>query len=180
MVRNIRQDRPLIRHTRHSTHEERTGDMDVETRLARLEAAAEIRALKMQYARLCDAGYPSDQLGPLFTEDAVWDGGETFGIYEGNQAVRGFFDDCRNRIGWAMHYTVSGDIDVAPDVRAATARWYLWQPMTLEGRAVWLLATYKDEYQKDDSGTWQISHLTLDVQALTPIEEGWVQRRFLG
>lgn len=153
--------------------------MDIEARLARLEAAADIRAMKMKYARLCDAGYPSDQIGPLFTEDAVWDGGEAFGRYEGNAAIRAFFDGCPEKISWAMHYTVSGDVDVAPDARTAVGRWYLWQPMTLEGQAVYLMAAYEDQYVNTDEG-WKCKHLSLDVQALTPYDQGWVKQRFLG
>ena len=41
---------------------------DIEIRLAKLEAAEDIRHLKARYARICDTGYSPDAMGPLFTE----------------------------------------------------------------------------------------------------------------
>lgn len=152
--------------------------MNVEARLARLEAVHEIRALKIRYARACDAGYDSSLIGPCFTEDAVWDGGEAFGVYVGNKAICEFFDGCPENIAWAMHFALCDDIEVAGDGLTATGRWYLWQPMTLGDRAVFLVASYLDEYVKGEAG-WQISHLALDVQALTPLDQGWVKQRFV-
>jgi SnoaL-like protein len=45
--------------------------MTVEARLARLEAAEQIRALKACYGELCDSGYDAENLAELFVEDAV-------------------------------------------------------------------------------------------------------------
>ena len=149
----------------------------LEERLERLEAAEQIRALKMRYAQLCDAGYPTDQLEQLFIADAVWDGGDAFGHHEGWPAIRAFFDGASTQITWAMHYTVAGDIHVADDGRSARATWYLWQPMTFDDTAVWLIARYADSYVVD-AGEWKFSKIALDVQALTPIDRGWVTERF--
>ena len=55
----------------------------LERRLARLEAAEEIRQLKARYAEVCDTGYEPERMVPLFTADAVWDGGERFGADRG-------------------------------------------------------------------------------------------------
>lgn len=151
--------------------------MTIEQRLERLEASNDVRALKMKYAALCDAGYPAKELGALFVEDCVWDGGEIFGKYEGRQAIEDFFTSTPARVPWAMHYTVSGDISVGDDAKTASASWYLWQPMTLDGGAVWLIARYQDKYVKTDAG-WQYADLKLDVQAVTPIDKGWVEQRF--
>lgn len=150
----------------------------IEARLARLEAAHDIRALKMTYAKLCDAGYPHKEIGQLFVEDAVWDGGELFGRYAGRQEIEEFFASTPARVPWAMHYTVAGDIDVAEDARTASATWYLWQPMTLDGHAVWLMAKYADEYVWTDAG-WRYGNLRLDVEALTPADKDWVAQRFI-
>ena len=100
----------------------------------------------MKYAKLCDAGYPTEEIGALFTADAVWDGGEAFGRYEGREQIKEFFASANDRVDWAMHYTVSGDITVADDSQTASATWYLWQPMTFDGDAVWLMARYDDKY----------------------------------
>ncbi|WP_326837572.1 nuclear transport factor 2 family protein [Amycolatopsis rhabdoformis] len=151
----------------------------VEERLAHLEAADQIRALKMTYARLCDAGYPTAELRQLFTPDAVWDGGRAFGRHEGWPEIEEFFAGADTRVDWALHYTVAGDVRVAEDGRSATGTWYLWQPMTLDGSPVWLMGRYQDDYVRS-ADAWRHAHVRLDVQAVTPIDKGWVAERFAG
>ena len=48
---------------------------ELEKRLQTLEDIEAIKRLKARYCAMCDAGYDSDGLAGLFTEDAVWDGG---------------------------------------------------------------------------------------------------------
>jgi SnoaL-like domain len=150
-------------------------------RLARLEAAEDIRRLKARYAAVCDSGYLPDRMAPLFTEDAVWDGGERFGRYEGIEEIRGFFAGVSGQITWALHYMVAPAIDVADDLVTATGSWYLWQPCTLatdDGeRAVWLAGTYADRY-RNEGGEWKFAEVVLACQTISPIEEGWVARPF--
>jgi hypothetical protein len=154
---------------------------DLEARLSRLEAAEAIRQLKARYADVCDTGYDPARMEPLFTRDAVWDGGERFGRYEGIDAIRGFFAGVSSQITWALHYMVAPLIEVADDARTATGSWYLWQPCTVVGpdgpQAVWLTGRYADRYRLLD-GTWRFSEVTLDVQTVTPVEQGWVRRPF--
>jgi hypothetical protein len=154
-----------------------------ETRLARLEAAEQIRHLKARYAAVCDTGYTPDRMVPLFTEDAVWDGGERFGRHEGMGAIYRFFDGVSSQIVWALHYMVAPIVEVADDLETATGSWYLWQPCTLvtdDGpRAVWLTGTYADRYRRVDDA-WRFSEVRLDCQTISPLEEGWVRRPFLG
>jgi hypothetical protein len=40
-----------------------------------------VKQLKYRYCAACDDDYDSDRLAPLFTEDAIWDGGP-MGRYE--------------------------------------------------------------------------------------------------
>ncbi len=150
---------------------------NVEERLARLEAVEQIRALKMNYARLCDAGYPISELARIFAANAIWDGGKAFGRYEGWPEIQEFFSNAIRRIEWAMHYTVAGDINLGEDRRTATGTWYLWQPMTLDDTPVWLMGRYQDEYVNVDD-RWIYTSLILDVQTVTPIDKGWVTERF--
>src|SRR5260221_6833983 len=61
--------------------------MDLEQRIARLEAIEEIKQLKAQYAQVCDDGYKPEGMVPLFTEDAVWaDSSGGLGRHEGREA----------------------------------------------------------------------------------------------
>lgn len=155
--------------------------VDLETRLARLEAVEEIRALKARYAAVCDTGYDPDGMTPLFTTDAVWDGGDRFGRHEGIDAIRAFFAGVSSQIVWALHYMLNPIIDVGNDLETATGSWYLWQPCTLAGdggpQAVWLTGTYADAYRREQ-GVWRISDLRLDCQTISPFEEGWARRPF--
>ena len=154
---------------------------DLEHRLARLEAIEAIRQLKARYADVCDTGYDPDRMEPLFTRDAVWDGGERFGRYEGIDAIRGFFAGVSSQITWALHYMIAPIVEVEPDGRTATGSWYLWQPCTVVGtdgpQAVWLTGRYADRYRLEDGG-WRFSEVRLDVQTVTPFEDGWVRRPF--
>jgi hypothetical protein len=153
----------------------------VEARLAKLEAVEKIRALKARYADVCDTGYNPERMVPLFTSDAVWDGGERFGRYEGIDAIYGFFRDVSKQITWALHYMVAPSIEIADDLRSASGSWYLWQPCTVVGeqgpQAVWLTGRYADRYRLEDDG-WRFSEVRLDCQTVSPFEEGWVRRPF--
>ncbi len=154
---------------------------NLEARLGRLEAMEDIRALKARYAEICDTGYDPDRMDPLFTREAVWDGGERFGRYEGIDAIRGFFAGVSSRILWALHYMVAPVVEVADDLETATGRWYLWQPCTIAGeagpQAIWLTGRYTDRYRREPDG-WRFSEVRLDCQTVSPLEEGWVRRPF--
>jgi SnoaL-like protein len=154
---------------------------EIELQVAKLQAAEEIRHLKARYAAVCDTGYLPERMIPLFTRDAVWDGGERFGRYEGIDAIYGFFDGVSKQIVWALHYMVAPIVEVAGDVETATGSWYLWQPCTIVTeagpQAVWLTGTYADRYRREADG-WKFSEVKLDCQTVSPIEEGWVQRPF--
>lgn len=147
----------------------------------KLQAAEEIRHLKARYADVCDTGYEPERMAPLFTQHAVWDGGERFGRYEGNDAICGFFADVSSQITWALHYMIAPIIEVADDLETATGSWYLWQPCTVVGergpQAVWLAGRYADRYRREEDG-WKFSEVVLRVQTVSPVEEGWVRRPF--
>ncbi len=154
---------------------------DLAARVARLEAAEQIRQLKARYAAVCDTGYDPDRMVPLFTSDAVWDGGARFGRYEGIEAIYGFFRDVSSQIVWALHYMVAPIVEVSDDLETATGSWYLWQPCTVVGeggpQAIWLTGRYADRYRRED-GVWKLSEVRLDCQTISPFEEGWARRPF--
>lgn len=150
----------------------------LDERVARLEAIEAVRSLKMSYARWCDAGFPAEQLGSIFTEDCVWDGGAVFGRHVGFDELQAFFAGARSSVAWALHYIVSGAVEVADDLDTAKSTWYLWQPMTLDGCAVWNMGRYLDAHVRTGDG-WRISSVDLTVEALTHVDRGWVAERFL-
>lgn len=147
-----------------------------EARVQRLEDIEAIRVLKVQYAGICDRNYPADELAPLFTDDAVWDGGDTFGVQKGKAAIRQFFAGVSKDITFALHFMIGHTIDIDPSGRKATAHWYLWEPMTYKGKALFCAITYDDELVKVD-GKWLFSKVKIHMQFLTSYEKGWVKER---
>lgn len=154
----------------------------LEERLQRLEDIEAIRALKVRYAAACDAGYNPELIGPLFTEDAVWDAG-TFGRYEGRKAIKEFFAGASSAIPFALHYTLGHQIDVDPSGKRAHGTWYIFMPGTMKDKsgkdqAIWLAGTYADEYVKVD-GRWYFQTVNGQIRFMTPYEQGWVKKPFI-
>jgi ketosteroid isomerase-like protein len=151
--------------------------MDLEARVARLEDIEAIRALKMRYCDLCDRGYDADSLMPLFTEEAVWDGGR-FGRYEGARRIRRFFEATGGIVRFAKHYVTNSVVEVEGD--RASGRWYLLQAATMPGeageRAVWGAARYDERYARTTEG-WKFESIVLDWDFWTPFDEGWARTR---
>lgn len=156
---------------------------DLDRRVARLEAVEAVRVLKARYADVCDTGYDPVRMRPLFTDDAVWDGGSRFGRYEGVDAICDFFAAVSSQITWALHYMIAPIVEIADDGESARGSWYLLEPCTMttpEGpRAMLLMGRYADRYRRTEDG-WKIAELVLDCQTITPLDEGWVRTPFQG
>lgn len=150
----------------------------LEERVRELEDIEAIRRLKMRYAELCDANYDADGLASLFTEDATWDGAE-LGLCKGLEAIRAFFARVSQRFTFALHYTLGHQIDIAPSANEAIGSWYILEPATVDGRAVWIASTHIDRYRKVD-GRWLVSQQKSNRLFFTPYESGWAKERFIG
>ncbi len=150
---------------------------DLEQRLGALEDIEAIKKLKARYCAHCDNNYDADGIASLFTEDAVWDGGN-FGKQEGREAIRTFFRGAPQIFPFAIHQVMNPIIEVKGE--QATGSWYLFQPATLaEGdQAVWLAARYEEDYVKV-GGEWKFKHLRVFPSFLTPYEQGWVKKKFI-
>lgn len=152
---------------------------DLEARVQRLEDIEAIRVLKARYCDRCDGGYDVEALMPLFTEDAVWDGG-LFGRYEGARRIRRFFEATGGIVRFAKHFVTNSAIEVDGD--RATGQWYLLQAATMpsgaeaDDVAIWGAARYDEVYVRTAEG-WKFASVTLDWDFWTPFDEGWVQRR---
>lgn len=133
----------------------------------------QIKQLKHRYCGYCDAGYDADRLAPLFTADAVWDGGP-IGCYDGREAIRTFFRGSSKRVPFALHMVMNPVIDVDGDT--ATGNWYLWQPLVYalpQGeQAWWLSARYDDRYRREADG-WKFERVTLSLKVLAPYDKGF-------
>ena len=58
---------------------------DLARRVQVLEDIEAIKKLKARYCAYCDNNYDADGLASLFTEDAIWDGGERLGRSVGQE-----------------------------------------------------------------------------------------------
>jgi len=148
---------------------------NLEATVQRLADIEDIKQLKARYAAACDEDYNPDKLAPLFIEDAIWDGG-IFGYAEGRDAIHEFFSHSSSLVPFAVHQISNPLIEISGDT--ATGKWYLWQPMVFQGAALWLSATYDDQYVRVD-GNWLYKHLKLNIRMLTPYEEGPVKTRII-
>lgn len=140
-------------------------------RLQRLEDVEAIKRLIVRYAQGADRGNDVNVMPPLFTEDAVWDGGERFGAHLGKQAIREFLSQSGAFIGWTLHYMVSPDLVVAPDGQIATAFWHLWETANMQDQAsgrdeaFWIGGTYDGEAVKLADGTLALQQAGAQSQA---------------
>ncbi len=153
------------------------GQDDLEQRIRKLEDIEEIKQLKHRYCAACDDSFDADAIASVFTEDAVWDGGD-FGKLNGREEIRGFFQDADKRMPFAVHNVLNPIIEVNGDTAKGT--WYLFQTCTFaEGnRAIWGAARYDDEYVRRD-GKWMIHRLKVTSHFWTPFEDGWVKTQFV-
>ena len=62
---------------------------------------------------------------------------------------------------------------IAPSGNEASGTWYLFVPVTRNGWAVWMAATYDDRYRKV-GGQWLCSQMKVNGALITPYETGWV------
>lgn len=148
---------------------------ELEARLRRLEDIDAIKRLKVRYCAYCDDNYNPDGIAELFTEDAVWNGGQ-LGHTEGREAIREFFRAAPRLVSFAIHHVTNPRIAVDGD--RATGDWYLFQPCTFRGdRAVWMAARYRDRYLRVN-GEWKFERVDIELAFATPYEEGWAKTGF--
>jgi hypothetical protein len=158
----------------------------LEARVARAEAHAEILDLKSRYGALADARYSrkgprpqaeidevADQLGALFTDDAVWEGGGALGRCEGRAAICERFREPTLQYAW--HFFVKPEIRVDGDRAKGT-----WDVLALittkEGRAMWMVGVEHDEYARV-GGRWLHTRMHLESQLMAPHDRGWAPQK---
>ncbi len=161
----------------------------IEDRLRQVEDYEAIRQLKAFYAKCADSKYTDDhrrkpqpeidaitrhQVDAVFTDDAIWDGGQQFGEIEGRNAI---YDHLRaGRWSFSMHYFLNPHIELDGD--SAHATWMLWQPCTLEDgdRSMLMSATTEDDYVRMPTG-WRLQRYRFVLKFLTPHDEPWSKAR---
>ncbi|MCY1209430.1 SnoaL-like domain protein [compost metagenome] len=125
-------------------------------RVARLEAAEAIRALKLRYLRACDDKDP-DAMRACFVRDNAHIHYDRIGSFAGREALVQCFAElaCRPTLR-EMHFAGQGDIRVLDD-NTAHGSWDLAY-LALDdasGSRTFLTGRYADEYLRID-GAWLI------------------------
>jgi hypothetical protein len=139
-------------------------------RLEPLEAHATIRRVVAKYMRLCDrldASTPMDELGDLFTEDAVWTGvgaryATAFGSHHGRAAILAMLEGYRSPPHFAFnaHFLTSESIEV--EGPRARGQWLMLQTATYaSGNSDLRSARLEIEFASDGE-RWRISRFVTE------------------
>ncbi len=145
----------------------------LEARVDRLESIEAIKKLKHVYMNHCDLGYKPADLGPLFTDDAVWTSA-MFGHHAGRKAINDFFGGISAQIVFAAHLAMNFVIEVDGD--RASGQWRILMPCTMmeDGQKVsrWILGDYDERYVRQD-GVWRFEKIDFLVNFNVPSLESW-------
>jgi hypothetical protein len=168
-----------------------TDTTDLEARLSRLEEKARVAediqailALRAAYVAAADLGPGVEAMTSLFTEDAVWEFSNGWGVHRGIEEIGAFVTSIGAEILWSVHFAISPVISVH-DETTASGKWHILQLATMTGvgdeepDAVILSGRYTDEYRKLD-GVWKFARVTVDITQLSNLDQGWVRQQFRG
>lgn len=145
-------------------------DNDLASRLARLEARAEIGELASGYAIACDE-HDIPRLTSLFTHDAVFDSPNGMMRATGRQQIIDMF--CRVLVtrGPGYHWTHDHIIRFDRDSEDAASGLVLSHAETSRSGVHSLSAMkYEDEYRRED-GSWRFAKRTISFLYYLPANE---------
>lgn len=153
--------------------------MRLAARVVRLEAEREIRATMMRYMELCDrldADTPMDELGALFTRNAVWAGrgaryDAAFGGHQGRAAIVAMLDKYRGPVPhFAMNAHFLGSETIEFDAEKATGRWMMLQTSTYaDGRSDLRSARLEVGFAFEE-GRWRIARFETENLFSRPVD----------
>ena len=164
-------------------NKEKESKMTLEELAKRVQALEDIEAikqLKATYSEVCDDNYNPSRMLEIFTEDAVWDGGERFGKHTGHKELKEFFTNVGKGLVFGAHFFLQPRITLTSPT-TAKANWYLWQTSTMaNGKGVWICGLEDDEYRKGKDGKWKMSHMKLTLFYVRSYEDGWHKSKWSG
>lgn len=157
-------------------------DNAIMARLAALEAEASIRRVMTRYMELCDhldEQTPMDELGDLFTHDAVWAGkgaryAEAFGGHEGRAAIVAMLDGYRRpkpHFALNAHFLCSESIAV--NGVQAQGSWMMLQTSTYASGASDLRSARLEVEFRFEDGMWRIARFTTENIFSRPVSS-WI------
>lgn len=140
-------------------------DVTVLERLDRLESEGAIRRLVARYFAICDdlgPNTPFEELGELFTEDALWEGkgryAKAFGKYHGRDAIVAMIRSYCDPVHFAMtaHFFSSESIVVEGD--SARGNWMMLQTSDYAGGSADFRSARLNMRFTRNQSVWRIAH----------------------
>ena len=147
-------------------------ELDVETRLANLEAKDEVRAFIASYCTIIDRIGKIGDLADLFTEDAVLR--NPAGVLSGRQAIESYYaafyaDDVK----FSRHHAVNQVVTIL-EPGAARHEAYFIAMIGRHGESAVVFGRYEDLVVKQE-GVWRFKDKLNDVVGTAPLETGWAE-----
>lgn len=162
-----------------------TSEADLLRRVEALEAKEAIRDLKVRYAAYCDDNYDPEGIASLFVEDGIWETDQPPTTMRSKSEIRDFFAATSKEFIWALHFVIAPTVELSEDLMSATAKWYLFGPMTMtsiggdQPDAVITTGLYTDEMVQAD-GRWLFKKMSVRIEQMSNLDMGWVRQRYRG
>ncbi|QLC90770.1 nuclear transport factor 2 family protein [Priestia megaterium] len=141
---------------------------EMEKEIQKLVDIEAIKQLKYTYAEICDDNHNPNRICSVFTEDAIWDGGEQYGKFIGHDQIRKAFAEFSKSIDLSQHNMTNPIITVDGD--EAKGQWYAFGIFRKNNDDFIQAVTYFDEYMKVD-GKWLIKKLVPQLKLYVPFNE---------
>jgi hypothetical protein len=154
--------------------------LQLQNRLARLEAEQAIRGCMNRYMVLCDQlgiDSPLDELMGLFAADAIWEGignkyAGTFGRLSGQPAIRQMF---AKYMVEPAHFALNVHFLTSELIRletgdAATGSWVMLQTSTFNSGESHLNAARLTVDFRCDAGIWRMTHFRTENLFSRPVD----------
>lgn len=154
----------------------------LEKRLNALESEGEIRACVSRYMEICDhldANTPMDELGDLFTIDAIWVGAkkvykDAFGKQSGRDKIVAFLETYRSpqpHFQSNAHFLTTETLNIAGD--RASGRWMMIQTPTFSNGESFVMGAELDLRFRREADAWRIARFKTTNLFSRRIEGRW-------
>jgi hypothetical protein len=158
-----------------------TQNQVLQRQLKNLQDIEEIKKLQRAYGFYLEH-WMVDEIMPLFSDrpDVLWR--SRAGELHGKVGIRKFFDAMKLVNNEFLHQVmqISGIVDVAPDGKTATGRWYGFGALAIPNVPVengvcqrWIAGVYENDYIKEDD-KWKFWKLHWGLLYSAPYKDGWV------
>ena len=142
-----------------------------------MEAFEAIRQLIATYAVGADRKNDPEILGPLFSENAVWEADGITRLVGRDAIADGLSGLANDFVTWSLHYMISPLITVDDAAHGAVCRWYLWELCTMkqqsgEAADTWYGGWYDSRLSIHD-GRWLFDWVRLDPRLVSANDTPW-------